>query len=169
MYNNIGKRDILIFPKFKNIDKIQEIRNKYDKLANLVPPHITLAFPFSDTISDEELIEKLSNLLITYKPFDITFKGISLSKDNYIFLNCVKGNKKIIHLHNEIYSKILPSYFEKSFKYAPHITLGQSDNIIELKHFQYEFKTIVDEVSIELIGEHEESIILKNIKFGGSL
>ena len=169
MYNNISKRDILIFPKFKNIDKIQEIRNKYDKLANLVPPHITLAFPFSDTISDEELIEKLSNLLITYKPFDITFKGISLSKDNYIFLNCVKGNKEIIHLHNEIYSKIIPSHLEKSFKYAPHITLGQSDNIIDLKHFQYEFKTIVDEVSIELIGEHEESIILKNIKFGGSL
>ena len=78
MYNNISKRDILIFPKFKNIDKIQNIRNKYDKLANLVPPHITLAFPFSDIISDEELIEKLSNLLITYKPFDITFKGICL-------------------------------------------------------------------------------------------
>lgn len=36
MYNNIGKRDILIFPKFDNIDIINEIRNKYDRLANLV-------------------------------------------------------------------------------------------------------------------------------------
>ena len=34
-YINKGKRDILIFPKFKNIDKIQEIRKKYDELAEI--------------------------------------------------------------------------------------------------------------------------------------
>ena len=167
MYNNISKRDILIFPKFKNIDKIQEIRNKYDKLANLVPPHITLAFPFSDTISDEELIEKLSNLLITYKPFDITFKGISFSKENYIFLNCVKGNQEIIQLHDEIYNKILPNHLNKSIKYIPHITLGQSNSIEGLNSFTYEFESIVDDVSIELIGKNEESILIKTINLGG--
>ena len=167
MYNNIGKRDILIFPKFKNIHLIQDIRNKYDPLANLIAPHITLAFPFSDDMSDKELIVKLSNLLITYKPFSITFKGISLSDDNYIFLNCTKGNQKIIQLHNEIYKKIIPNHFKKSIKYIPHITLGQSNNIKKLDSFTYEFETIVDEISIELIGEHEESIIIKNIKLGG--
>ena len=36
----------------------------------------------------------------------------------------------------------------------------------ELKFFNYEFKTIIDEVSIELIGEEEKSIIIKNIKLG---
>lgn len=41
MYNNIGKRDILIFPKFDNIDIINEIRNKYDRLANLVNSYNT--------------------------------------------------------------------------------------------------------------------------------
>ena len=92
MYINKGKRDILIFPKFKNINKIQELRNKYDPLANLIAPHITIAFPFSDNISNEELIRKLTNLLEDFKPFTIVFKGISLSKDNYIILNCIQGN-----------------------------------------------------------------------------
>lgn len=41
-YINAGKRDILIFPKFKEIEKIQEIRNRYDELASIIPPHITL-------------------------------------------------------------------------------------------------------------------------------
>ena len=45
-YINKGKRDILIFPKFKNIDKIEEIRKKYDELTEILPAHITLAFPF---------------------------------------------------------------------------------------------------------------------------
>ena len=155
MFNNIGKRDILIFPKFKNINKIQEIRNKYDKLANLIALHITLAFPFSDDMSNEELITKLSNLLKNYEPFSVIFKGISLSDDNYIFLNCVKGCQEIIQLHDEIYKKILPTHFKKHTKYIPHITLGQSNNIDEFSTFTYEFETIVDEVSIELIGEHK--------------
>lgn len=94
MYNNIGKRDILIFPKFDNINLIQNMRNKFDTLATLVPPHITLAFPFSDDMSDDELVEKLSDLLKYYNPFGVTFKGLSLSNDNYIFLNCIKGNEK---------------------------------------------------------------------------
>ena len=167
MYNNNGKRDILIFPKFKNINKIQEIRNKYDSLADLIAPHITLVFPFSDDISNEELIRKLVNLLEDFKPFTIVFKGLSISYDNYIFLNCIQGNQEIIQLHDRIYEQILPSHFKNSIKYIPHITLGKANNIQELDSFDYEFKTIVDEISIELIGEHEESIIIKKIKLGG--
>lgn len=167
MYNNIDKRCILIFPKFKNIDLIQKIRNKYDPLANLIAPHITLAFPFSDDISNEDLISKLTSLLKNFKPFTINFKGVSLSHDNYIFLNCVKGNQEIIQLHDEIYNKILPNYLKKSIKYIPHITLGQSSSIEELDSFTYEFESIVDEVSIELIGKNEESILIKTINLGG--
>ena len=168
MYINKGKRDILIFPKFKNINKIQELRIKYDPLANLVAPHITIAFPFSDNISNEELIRKLTNLLENFKPFTIVFKGLSLSKDNYIFLNCIQGKREIIQLHDKIYKNILPSHFKDSIKYVPHITLGKSNNIKEFTLFDVEFKTIVDQISIELIGKNEESIILKNIRLGGS-
>lgn len=164
MYNNIGKRDILIFPKFENMDIINEIRNKYDRLANLVAPHITLAFPFKDEITNEDLINKLSSLLKNYSPFEVTFKGISLSNDNYILLNCIKGNEEILKLHNDIYEKILTNHFNKSIKYLPHITLGQADTLDSFKNFNYEFTTTIDEVSIEFIGEHEESIIIGNIK-----
>lgn len=58
-------------------------------------------------------------------------------------------------------------HFKKFIKYVPHITLGQSNNIKDLDLFEYDFKTIVDELAVELIGEHEESIIVKNIKLGG--
>ena len=91
MYNNIGKRDILIFPKFDNIDIINKVRNNYDRLANLINPHITLVFPFKDEISNDELITKLSSLLKDLPPFKVTFKGVSLSDDNYILLNCIES------------------------------------------------------------------------------
>lgn len=166
MSNNIGKRDILIFPKFDNMRIIDKIRKKYDRLSNLVAPHITLAFPFNDKISNEDLISKLSALLKKYSHFKVTFKGISLSDDNYILLNCVKGNHEILKLHDDIYEKIIPSHFKKSIKYIPHITLGQADNLKDFSNFNYEFTTIINEVSIEFIGINEESIIIKNIKLG---
>ena len=164
MYDNRGKRDILIFPKFNNIDKIQEIRNKYDKLATLIPPHITLVFPFNSEMTNEELIDNLSTLLKDFSPFNVTFKGISLSNDNYIFLNCIKGSNEIIKLHDKLYEKILPTYFNKTINYIPHITLGQTNNLNRIQNFNYEFNAIINEITIELIGENEESIIIKNIK-----
>lgn len=164
MYNNIGKRDILIFPKFNNMDIIDDTRNKYDRLANLVKPHITLAFPFKDEMSNEDLIDKLSLLLENYSPFEVTFKGVSLSDDNYILLNCIKGNSILVDLHNEIYKKLIPNHFKKSINYIPHITLGQADTLEDFSDFNYDFTTTVDEVSIEFIGEHEESIIIGNIR-----
>lgn len=166
MYNNIGKRDILIFPKFDNMNIIDKIRNKYDRLATLVRPHITLAFPLEDGISDEALINKLSFLLKNYSPFEVTFKGVSLYEDNYILLNCIKGSKDILKLHDAIYEKIIPNHYQKSIPYVPHITLGQANNLEDFSNFNDEFTTIVNEVSIEFIGKNEESIIIKNIKLG---
>lgn len=166
MYNNVGKRDILIFPNFNNMNIIDEIRNKYDRLANLVSPHITLAFPFKDEMSNEKLIAKLSVLLKNYSPFEVSFKGVSLSNDNYILLNCIKGNSILIDLHDEIYKNIIPSHYKKAIKYIPHITLGEANDLKDFSSFDYEFTTIINEVSIEFIGEHEESIIIKNIKLG---
>ena len=159
----ILKRDILIFPKFKNINLIQDIRKKYDSLAELVPPHITLVFPFTDSITDELLVEKIRDCVKDIKPFEIKFKGVSLTKDNYIFLNCITGNKEILNLHDKLYSQVLPSHLNTSIKYIPHITLGKANNIDFLEDFNYEFKDIIDEIIIEKIGKNDESIIIDKI------
>ena len=72
--------------------------------------------------------------------------------------------ENIIKLHDLIYSSILPSHLNKNIPFIPHITLGQASDISFLKNFNYEFSTNISEISIEIIGENEESIIYKNIK-----
>lgn len=156
-------RDILIFPKFNNVDSIQNIRSKYDRLYSKINPHITVVFPFLDNISDEQLVNKLKEIFKNYKQFEVEFNGISLSSDNYIYLNCVKGSDIIIKLHDEIYNKVLPSHLRHYIKYIPHITLGESNTIdnIDIKDI---FSTTIDEIAIEKIGNNEESIIIDTIK-----
>ncbi len=161
-YINAGKRDILIFPKFKEIEKIQAIRNKYDELANIIPPHITLAFPFNLSISNEELKEQLEQILCRYGKVDIACKGISFLKDEkinkyYIFLNIIEGIKTINDIHNDIYEKVLK--IPSPSNYIPHITLGTIDEIDTNIDLEETFETTVDNVIVEYIGESEESII----------
>lgn len=162
-YINKGKRDILIFPQFTNIEKIENIRKQYDELYKILPPHITLAFPFESSMSNDELKDRLMQVLKPVEPFEIVMSGVSLHKDeniktNYIFLNVVSGEKEIKILHNEIYEKVLNQ--KMSFEYIPHITLGTTENEqIEFK-LNNKFKTIVTKVSVEEIGENEESNVL---------
>lgn len=161
---NKGKRDILIFPEFNNIDLIENIRKKYDPLYSLVKPHITLAFPFSDEMTNEYLISNLTHLTKILKPFEVAFKGFSISQDKYIFLNQILGNEKIIRLHNLIYSNILPTHLNPQIEYIPHITLGRLDKANNFsEEFPHEFKTTINKISIEQIEENEESIIIKDI------
>ena len=160
----ILKRDILIFPKFDNITLIEKVRKEHDNLYSILPPHITIVFPFVDNITNLDLFNKLSDILKDFECFDVTFSGVNLSDDNYIFLNCTKGKENIIKLHDLIYSSILPSHLNKNIPFIPHITLGPASDISFLKNFNYEFSTNISEISIEIIGENEESIIYKNIK-----
>ena len=166
-YINKGKRDILLFPEFSNIDKIEKVRKKYDELYRLIKPHITLAFPFNSEISNEELKESLKEHLRGVKKFKISMRGISLKKDerniNYIFLNFGNGKEEIMHIHNLIYEKVLNKKIK--FEYVPHITLGcikdleKIDKEILDEISNEKFETLVDKIYLEKIGENEESII----------
>ena len=82
-------RTIMIFPQFSNIEIINEIRDRYDPLAKLVRPHITIVFPFESEMTNDELAEKLTRSLKDVGPFELVLHGFSKTDDNYLFLNIV--------------------------------------------------------------------------------
>ena len=163
-YINKGLRDILIIPELDDISLIQDIREKYDELANIVPPHITLAFPFDSDITNEELDIKLKNIFSEYKEFNITLSGVSYHYDErvgvyYIYLDVTQGYDTIYEISKKIYSEIFNK--EVPEKYIPHITLGSVGKINDIK-LDHVFNTTVKNIIVEDIGENEESnVILK--------
>ena len=171
------KRCIMIFPKFENIEIIDKIRTLYDPLANHVRPHITLVFPFDSDIETNELKEHISSVLSKFTPFEIILNGITPNNNfgRYLFLNIQKGNDEIIELHKSIYTGILLNHYPEWLKgkaFLPHMTVGSFDNeeefeiaINETKNIVDSFKTIVNEISVEIIDENEDSIIELNIPF----
>ncbi len=160
------KRCILIFPKFHNIKTIDLIREKYDPLHNHIRPHITLVFPFTSNITTTQLKTHLTESLASFKPFNITLQGITGTKDHYLFLNLTQGKNELIELHDRLYTGILKEFLHKELTYIPHLTVGRIEDdigfkkeLIDLKDFNEIFQTQVEEISVEIIDENQDSII----------
>ena len=166
-FNNSNKRDVLIIVTFTNIDKIKDIQEKYYDIADKVEPHIAVTFPFDSEISDEELYNKLVEVLSKYKPFKIVCHGISTPKgeSNYRFLNILDNKDIIKNISDDIYNSIIPDQLEYRDKhhYDPHISLANKplDKEIELDDT---FEMIVDSFYVERIVNNDESIKLYDIK-----
>lgn len=171
------KRCIMIFPKFENGQIIDKIRECYDPLASHVRPHITLVFPFDSNIETSELKEHISSALAEINPFEITLNGITPvnSFRKYLFLNIQKGMDEVIELHKRLYTGILQDYYPEWLKgkdFLPHMTVGCFYNeeefekaINETRNILDTFRSTVNEISVEIIDENEDSIIELNIPF----
>ncbi len=162
-------RTIMIFPQFHNIEIIDKIRGQYDHLADLVRPHITIVFPFESELSNEELSGILSERLKNIRPFSLKLQGVSQVEDtygNYLFLEVKEGLDEIVRMHDSFYQHEF-SRFDLGLPYVPHMTVGKLTDKEALKA-AYDavkscgdiFETIVDKISVEMIGENEESIIV---------
>ena len=162
-------RTIMIFPEFAEMEIIDEIRERYDPLAHLVRPHITIVFPFENQMSNNDIAEILSVRLKNIHPFELVLNGISKQEDrfgNYLFLNVVNGTEIITHLHDLLYSNEF-SEFDLGMQYVPHMTVGKLKTTEELneaydsvKENKTLFRSMITKISVEMIGKNEESIIV---------
>ena len=165
-------RTIMIFPEFDNIEVIDKIREQYDPLANLVRPHITIVFPFDSDRSNEELKAVLENRLQSVKSFKLEMAGVRKHEDrfgNYLFLEVTQGEKELCHIHDVLYKNEFSDY-DLGLPYVPHITIGKmserrrlDEAYNKVKNMSETFGTIINKVSVEMIGDNEESIIVAEI------
>jgi len=164
------KRTIMIFPEFDNIDSIDRIRSKYDPLAELVRPHITLVFPFESDITNDDIRNVLDTRLEEIRKFNLTLHGFSKQIDekfgNSLFLNVTGGYDEIVKIHDILYANEFKR-FDAGYPYIPHMTVGKLPTVGELDKAYDDalsctevFSTKVTKISVEMIGEHEESIII---------
>ena len=169
------QRCIMVFPQFDNIEVIDRIRDKYDPLSNYVRPHITLIFPFDSDISSNELNAHIKTALSDCKPFNLTMQGFTASVEplsTYLFLNVAEGLQELYQLSRSLYTGILEKYQSDLYKisYIPHLTVGNLNKdedyeaIIKLLNGEKaKFATMVNCVSVEIIGDGETSIFEMSI------
>lgn len=166
------KRTIMIFPQFENMNIIEQIRSKYDPLAQYVRPHITLVFPFECNLTVDELRNHLNCVLSDFEPFELSMEKV-VKIDNqlgkYLFLLIDKGIDQVKKISAGLYTGALephkPVWLNES-SYLPHMTLGCFQSKEDLAHAfddvfmqDMRFATVVDKISVEIIDENEYSVV----------
>ena len=104
---------IAIFPKFKEIDKINSIIKRYNHSNNWLKPHIALVYYFTK----KPTTKKIDEIIGMFSPFKIRLNKINISsKGNFIFIDVTEGKEKIIELKNALYNG-LGIKWDKDFRY----------------------------------------------------
>ncbi|HHZ5402266.1 TPA: 2'-5' RNA ligase family protein [Bacillus cereus] len=157
---------ILFFLNNMSIDKIENIRQKHDPLFKLIPPHITIVFPFKSNISNGELKSHILNLSRGIGKIEIEFANRITSVGNYLFLEVERGKEQIVKLHDMLYTEPLRQFLKEDIPYIPHVTVGRKESAElavevakDIHSFPEKLQCVIDRISVERIGEKGESII----------
>lgn len=119
------KRVIALFPD-GDLAPVEDFRRRWDPLAGAVPAHITLAYPFDDERTVEELTRDLQSVARTFSPSTWRASTIATEDSQYLFLlPDVVGNELVQRLHEAIYAGPLVAAARPE-RFLPHMTVART-------------------------------------------
>lgn len=156
----------------KDFRIIENYRRQHDSLYSIIRTHFTIVFPvkdFSEKIFTEEIKKQLQGI----EPFSFTLRSATINKDAFIdnyyaFLVPDEGQSKIRKMHDKLYSGKLASYHQLDIDFIPHITIGNSTNVIACKKMVDDWNSndfeITGRISSVDIVNYEGATTLEKIK-----
>lgn len=118
------QRAIVAFPELESPKQIEAVRRRFDPLATVLPAHVTLVFPFVDSLALSAIREHVADALLGAAPFRITLAPPTSHDGGYLFLRIIEGRRQIVELHDRLYSGPLAGHLSRERIYDPHITVG---------------------------------------------
>jgi 2'-5' RNA ligase len=125
----LPRRAVVWFPQFEDslaLERIQRFRLSHDPLAEKLPPHLTLVFPFHANLSVTQLASHIKRSTTGWPALPASFRGVESVQGEFALLMCDLRREAIIELHNRLYRGVLRSFLRDDINYLPHITLGRS-------------------------------------------
>ena len=120
----MGQLAVVIVPPASDMAGVEAVRRRFDSLAEAVPAHVTLIFPFEHDEADTALIGHIQDAAAGVPAFDLELNGVMCSWDHYLFLLVDHGADEVRDLHDRLYSGVLgPLLSDQEF--TPHVTVGR--------------------------------------------
>jgi 2'-5' RNA ligase len=118
----MNRRCIFLTPATAQWDRLQRLRLSFDPLAEKLPPHITVVFPFRSPWPREQLaavLERHASALPI--PFSL---GPPAARDGWLQFPLARGAAEVARLHDAIHGD-LPAGLRADLPYVPHLTFGR--------------------------------------------
>lgn len=156
----------------KDYNLIENHRRKHDTLQPILGPHFTLVFPVKN-ISEKVFTDEIEEQIKGIEPFSFTIRCATINKDAFVenfytFLVPDEGHSQIMKMHDKLYSGKLSEHRLLDVDYIPHITIGNSTNIMTCKKMADDWNAnnfeITGKISHIDVAKYEGAATLKRIK-----
>jgi 2'-5' RNA ligase len=152
---------IIAFPRSDALAAIETLRTRFDPLASVLGGHVTLVFPFVPVVTAAVIRTHVERVAHSVRPIELTFGGVSVVDDEYLFLDVGLGAELIIALHDALYTGPLATHLSSEHPFRPHLTLGRlrdpgrlpSALITAQASFPRPAHAVIDEVAIFRLDE----------------
>lgn len=152
-----------IFPEFEELDVIEAVQEELDPLFGLIPPHITLVFPFeAEEGAVYAAMECARGVLSRFPSFELKMRRVE-RRGEYWMLLPERGGEEVRALHDALYADAFAPWYAPQFPYEPHVTLGCGAFSFEREDLGRLFVCTVHQVVLERIGEDGRSEMMKSI------
>ncbi|WP_019240545.1 MULTISPECIES: YjcG family protein [Bacillus] len=149
------KFGIAIFPSKKLQDLVNSYRKRYDPHYSLIPPHLTLVYPFETSEANvREIVKQIEDITTNSQLIDLNILKVSSFQpvNNVIYLK-VDANESLEALQKQLHNNVTDT--EEEYSYVPHITLAQklsndehSDILGQLSMLDFRHNEIVDRIHL---------------------
>ncbi|MBL8525450.1 MAG: 2'-5' RNA ligase family protein [Betaproteobacteria bacterium] len=140
---------IVWFPPFPVDCPIEPFRRRHDPLADALPAHVTLVFPFPTSLTVTQIASHIRRIVGNWPALPVTFRDVESIVDEFVVLMLRERSDAIIALHDKLYRGILKSHLRDDITYEPHVTLGR----VAGNPSQADFTTLHDIATREVRGE----------------
>ena len=121
------------FPRFEGVAAVEAFRRRHDPMASLIPAHLTLVFPFPTALKRLQVETHVKRIASRWPPIAVTFRGVRLHANEFVFLMADRGAESIAGLHDRLYTRSFLPYLRRDLPYEPHITLAREASFPRLE------------------------------------
>lgn len=122
----LPRRAIVWFPQFSNQIIIDRFRGTHDPMAQTLPPHVTLVFPFHSRLTLDQLTAHAQKVLRAWPSFPVVMHGLWSAQNEFIGVGSQVGTDAMIEIHDRLYRGPLAEFLRPEFDFLPHITLAKA-------------------------------------------
>ncbi len=123
---SLPRRAVVWFPTFANVASIDRFRSQYDPLGNVMPPHVTLVFPFHSRLTLDQLTAHVQKVVRAWPAFPVVMNGVWTAQNEFVGVAAQVGKDALIEIHDRLYRGPLAEFLRPEFEYEPHITLARA-------------------------------------------
>ncbi len=122
----LPRRAIVWFPSFPLDSPIEDFRRRHDPLADALPAHVTLVFPFPTNLTVTQLATHIRRVVGNWPALPVSFRDVEPIVDEFVVLMLRERAEAIVALHDKLYGGILKTHLREDIEYQPHVTIGRA-------------------------------------------